>query len=109
MNTLFLLAALTSQLTFVTGQQGNIYTVEPVATLSADCQCSMKLSAIRSGTSGQSASNQSSQVFIKANEPVRLSRLSFNIDPGDNVLITVTLTDGKDLHLEKQWAPFGKT
>lgn len=108
MNTLLLLVALTNQLTFATQLQGNIYTIEPVATLSADCQCSMKLSATRSGAAGQSTSNQSSNVFIKANEAKTLSRLSMNIDPGDSVTITVTLTDGKDLHLEKQWSPSGK-
>lgn len=107
MNTLILLAALTNQLTFATQQQGNIYTIEPVAMLSADCQCTMKLSARRSGASGQSTSQQSSNVFIKANEPAKLTRLSLNIDSGDSVTIIVSLTDGKDLHLEKQWTPSG--
>ncbi|MCT4704285.1 curli assembly protein CsgC [Enterobacteriaceae bacterium H20N1] len=107
MHTLILLAALSNQLTFDTRQEGNIYTIEPVATLTTDCQCSMKLAAIRSGTSGQSSSNQRASVSIKANEPIKLASLRLNIDPGDNVTITVTLTNGKDINLEKQWAPPG--
>ncbi|RJT18516.1 curli assembly chaperone CsgC [Buttiauxella izardii] len=108
MHTLLLLAALGNQLTFDTQQQGDIYTIVPVATLTQDCQCQYKLTAKRSGSNGQSNSSQSSQVFIKANEPAKLSRLSLNISPGDNVTITVTVTDGKDIHLEKQWAPPGR-
>lgn len=107
MHTLLLLAALSNQLTFDTQQQGNIYTIEPVATLTQDCQCTFKMTALRSGSNGQSNSSQSSQVFIKANEPAQLSRLSLNISPGDSVTITVTVTNGKDIHLEKKWAPPG--
>jgi curli production protein len=108
MHTLILLAALSNQLSFNTQQQGNIYTIEPVATLTTDCQCSMTLSATRSGTAGQSTSNQRSSVSIKANEPIKLTSLSLNIDPGDSVTIKVTLTDGKGLQLENQWTPPGK-
>ncbi|WP_435954297.1 curli assembly chaperone CsgC [Dryocola sp. BD626] len=108
MHTLILLAALSNQLTFATQQQGNIYTIEPVATLTSDCRCSMTLAATRSGAAGQSTSSQQSSVQIKANQPIKLTSLSLNIDPGDSVAITVTLTDGKDIHLEKQWTPPGK-
>lgn len=108
MHTLILLAALSNQLTFTTQQQDNIYTIEPVATLTTDCQCSMTLAATRSGSSGQSTSKQRSSVFIKANQPIKLTSLSLNIDPGDTVTVTVTLTDGKSINLEKQWAPPGK-
>lgn len=108
MHTLILLAAFSSQLIFDTHQQGNIYTIEPVATLSSDCQCSMKLTATRSGKSGQSTSNQRSTVSIKANQPIKLARLKLNIDPGDKVILTVTLTNGKDIYLEKEWVPSGR-
>ncbi|MCT4706054.1 curli assembly protein CsgC [Enterobacteriaceae bacterium H11S18] len=108
MHTLILLAALSNQLSFTTQQQGNIYTIEPVATLTADCQCAMKLAATRAGAGGSSTSHQRSTVFIRANEPSKLTTLSLNIDPGDTVSITVTLSDGKDLHLEKQWVMPGK-
>ncbi len=107
MHTLILLAALSNQLTFATQQQGNIYTIEPVATLTSDCQCSMKLTATRSGKAGQSSSNQLSNVAIKANEPIKLARLSLNIDPGDKVILSVTLTNGKDINLQKTWVPPG--
>jgi curli production protein len=108
MYTIILLAALGNQLIFDTQQQGDMYTIVPVATLTQDCQCSFKLTAVRAGISGQSNSSQSNSVFIKANQPVKLSRMSFNISPGDNVTITATITDGKDIHLEKQWSPPGK-
>jgi curli production protein len=108
MHTLILLAALANQLTFDTRQQGNIFTIEPVATLTTDCRCAMKLTAMRSGKAGQSTSSQSSTVAIKANEPIKLARLSLNIDPGDSVTLTVTLTDGKDINLQQQWTPPGK-
>ncbi|NIY47025.1 curli assembly chaperone CsgC [Cedecea colo] len=108
MHTLILLAALSNQLTFDIQQQGNVYTIEPVATLTSDCQCSMKLTATRSGKAGQSTSSQRSSVSIKANEPIKLARLSLNIDPDDSVTLTVTLTNGKDINLEKQWVPTGR-
>lgn len=108
MHTLVLLAALSSQLTFNTRQQENIYTITPVATLAADCQCTMTLVANKSGTSGQSTSRQSSELFIKAHEEIALSQLSLNIDPGDSVTVTVTLSDGKAFHLEQQWRESGK-
>lgn len=108
MHTLLLLAALGNQLTFDTQQQGNVYTIVPVATLTQDCQCMVKLTAKSSGAAGQSNSSQSNHMFIKSNEPTQLSRLSLTLSPGDNVTIMVTVSDGKDIHLEKQWASPGK-
>lgn len=108
MHSLILLAALANQLTFITGQQGNIYTIEPVVTLTADCQCAVSLAATRTGAAGSSTSSQRSSLFIKANQPVRITRLSLNIDPGDSVSVVVKVTDGKDLQLENEWLPPGK-
>lgn len=108
MHTLLLLAALGNQLTFDTQQQGNTYIIEPVATLTQDCQCMVKLTAQSSGTAGQSNSSQSKPVFIKGNQPTKLSRMSLELSPGDRVTILVTVTDGKDIHLEKQWASPGR-
>jgi curli production protein len=104
MHTLLLLAALGNQLTFDTQQQGNVYTVVPMATLTQDCQCTVKLTALSSGTAGQSNSSQSNHIFIKSNEPTKLSFLRLTLSPGDRITIMVTVTDGKDIHLEKQWA-----
>ena len=108
MHTLILLAALSNQLTFSTQQQGNVYTIEPVATLTTDCRCAMQLAATRAGAGGSSTSSQRTTLFIKANEPIRLTSLSLNIDPGDTVSITVTLSDGNNINLEKQWVMPGK-
>lgn len=107
MHTLLLLAALGNQLTFDTQQKGNVYTIEPVATLTQDCQCMVKLTALSAGVSGQTNSSQSNPVFIKANEPTKLSKMSLKLSPGDSVTITVSVSDGKDIHLEKQWASPG--
>lgn len=109
MHTLVLLAALSSQLTFNTRQQENIYTITPVATLAADCQCILTLVATKTGPSGKSSSHQSSELFIKAHQAVDLSQLSLNIDPGDSVTVTVTLSDGKAFHLQQQWQKPGKS
>ncbi|WBM69268.1 curli assembly chaperone CsgC [Buttiauxella sp. WJP83] len=107
MHTLLLLAALGNQLTIDTQQQGNIYTIVPVATLTQDCQCRVKLTALSSGASGQTNSSQSNNVFIKGNEPTKLSHMSLTLTPGDHVTISVSVTDGKDIHLEKQWSSPG--
>ncbi|NIF32374.1 curli assembly protein CsgC [Enterobacter sp. Cy-643] len=109
MHTLVLLAALSSQLTFNTRQQENIYTITPIAMLAADCRCTMTLVATKTGPSGKSSSHQSSELFIKAHQTVDLSQLSLNIDPGDNVTVTVILSDGKAFHLEQQWQNPGKS
>lgn len=105
---LFLLAALGNQLTFDTRQQGNTYTIVPVATLAQECECRVKLTPMSSGASGQSNSSQSSTVLIKANQPTPLSQMQLTLSAGDSITIMVSVTDGKEIHLEKQWASPGQ-
>jgi curli production protein len=58
MNTLILLAALSSQITFQTSQQGNMTTIIPQVTLTESCDCQVQIVSLREGQSGQSSSRQ---------------------------------------------------
>lgn len=107
MNTLILLAALSSQITFKTSQQGNMTTIIPQVILTEPCECQVQIVSLRQGQGGQSSSRQQNTLFIPANQTIDLMRLSLNIDSGDKVNITVTVFDGKSLHLSQQWSPAG--
>ncbi|WP_426722367.1 curli assembly chaperone CsgC [Enterobacter cloacae complex sp. 310G5] len=108
MNTLILLAALSSQITFQTSQQGNMTTIIPQVTLTESCDCQVQIVSLREGQSGQSSSRQQNTLFIPSNQAIDLMRLSLNISAGDTVTIVVTVTDGKALHLSQQWSPGGR-
>ncbi|CZU34908.1 curli assembly protein CsgC [Enterobacter ludwigii] len=107
MNTLILLAALSSQITFKTSQQGNMTTIIPQVILTEPCECQVQIVSLRQGQGGQSSSRQQNTLFIPANQTIDLMRLSLNIDSGDKVNITVIVSDGKSLHLSQQWSPAG--
>mgnify|MGYP001102374100 CR=1 FL=1 len=103
MNTLILLAALSSQITFKTSQQENMTTIIPQVTLAQSCDCQVQIVSLREGQGGQSSSRQQNTLFIPANQPIDLTRISLNIRSGDAVKIIVTVSDGKSLHLSQQW------
>jgi curli production protein len=105
MNTLILLAALSSQITFKTSQQENMTTIVPQVTLAQSCDCQVQIVSVREGQGGQSSSRQQNTLFIPANQTIDLMRLSLNINTGDTVKIVVTVSDGKSLHLSQQWSP----
>jgi len=107
MNTLLLLAALYSQITFQTSQQGNMTTIIPQVTLTEPCECQVQILSTRQGAGGQSSSQQQNTLSIPANQTIDLTRLSLNIGAGDSVKISVTVSDGKSLHLSQQWSPPG--
>lgn len=107
MHTLLLLAALSSQITFQTSQQGEMTTIIPQVTLSEPCECQVQVISSRQGSGGQSTSQQRNTVSIPANQTIDLTRLRLNITAGDSVKITVTVSDGKSLHLSQQWSPPG--
>jgi curli production protein len=109
MHTLILLAALSSQITFDTAQQGEMYTITPRVVLSENCVCQVQILATREGEGGQSRTQQRKTIEFTANQPTSLMRLSMNISPQDNVNITVTVTDGHSLHLSQQWSPQNRT
>ena len=103
MNTLILLAALSSQITFKTSQQGNMTTIIPQVILTEPCECQVQIVSLRQGQGGESSSRQQNTLFIPANQTIDLMRLSLNINAGDTVKIVVTVSDGKSLHLSQQW------
>jgi hypothetical protein len=49
MNTLILLAALSSQITFKTSQQENMTTIIPQVTLTESCDCQVQIVSLREG------------------------------------------------------------
>lgn len=105
MSTFILLAALASQITFSTSQQANVTTIIPQVTLADACECQVEVLSVRQGQGqgGQSTSRQKNTLFIPANQPIDLTRISLNIRSGDAVKIIVTVSDGKSLHLSQQW------
>ena len=105
MSTFILLAALASQITFSTSQQENLTTIIPQVTLADACECQVEVLSVREGQGGKSTSRQKNTLFIPANQTIDLMRLSLNIGTGDTVNITVTVSDGKSLHLSQQWSP----
>lgn len=105
MHPLLLLAALSSQITFDTQRQGEMYIITPQIILTQACVCQVQISAVRSGESGQSTTQQRNTLNFNANQLTPLSRMSMNISPQDTVKITVTVSDGNSLHLSRQWSP----
>ncbi|EWC54071.1 curli assembly protein CsgC [Escherichia coli EC096/10] len=105
MNALLLLAALSSQITFNTTQQGDMYTIIPEVTLTQSCLCRVQILSLREGSSGKSQTKQEKTLSLPANQPIALTKLSLNISPDDRVKIVVTVSDGQSLHLSQQWPP----
>ena len=95
MNALLLLAALSSQITFNTTQQGDVYTIIPEVTLTQSCLCRVQILSLREGSSGQSQTKQEKTLSLPANQPIALTKLSLNISPEDRVKIVVTVSDGQ--------------
>ncbi|WP_437890882.1 curli assembly chaperone CsgC [Phytobacter sp. V91] len=108
MHTLMLLAALSSQITFNSAHEGDMYTIIPQVVLSEHCVCQVQILTTKQGESGESRTQQRKTVEFAANQPTSLMRLSMNISPQDDVNITVTVTDGNALHLSQQWSPQNK-
>lgn len=108
MNTLILLAALASQIGFDAHQQGATWTITPQVTLTEDCDCRVQLETARHGVSGNSTTRQSARVTIKAGAPFALSQITLSAQPGDDVTVTVTVTDGQAVNLSRQWSPPGR-
>ena len=105
MNTLVLLAALSSQITFQTSQENGMLTIIPQVTLSESCLCQVQILTLRKGQGGQSTSQQRNTLTLPANQTIDLSRISVNAGPDDAIKMVVTVSDGKSLHLSQQWPP----
>lgn len=105
MNTLLLLAALSSQITFQTSQENGVLTIIPQVTLTESCLCQVQIVTLRKGQGGQSTSQQRNTLTLPANRTVDLSRISVNAGPDDAINMVVTVSDGNSLHLSQQWPP----
>lgn len=103
MNTLVLLAALSSQITFQTTEANGMLTIIPQVTLTEPCQCQVQILTSRKGQGGQSTSQQRNTLSLPANQTTELSRVTVNAGPEDAIEVVVTVSDGKALHLSQQW------
>ncbi|ORJ49269.1 Curli assembly protein CsgC [Kluyvera intermedia] len=103
MNTLLLLAALSSQITFDTNRVGDMYTITPQVLLTENCVCQVQILATREGQGGRSRTQQRKTIQFIANQPTSLMRLSMNIEAQDSVDIVVTVTDGQSVNVSRHW------
>ena len=103
MHPFLLVAALASQITFLTERQQDIYTITPQVVVTQPCVCQIQILTVHAGVSGQSNTQQRKTLSLHANQPTKLARLSMNISPKDTVKVVVTVTDGANLHLVQQW------
>ena len=79
MNTLLLLAALSSQITFNTTQQGDVYTIIPGKSLLLNLVCAEYNIVPARRQLGQSQTKQEKTLSLPANQPIALTKLSLNI------------------------------
>ena len=84
MNTLILLAALSSQITFKTSQQENMTTIIPQVTRRSRVIVRFRLFPFGKGR-GTKFVPTAKYPFIPANQTIDLMRLSLNINAGDTV------------------------
>ncbi len=80
MNALLLLAALSSQITFNTTQQGDVYTIIPEVTLTQSCLCRVQILSLREGSSGQSQTKQEKTLSLPAKEGANKQVISSQAD-----------------------------
>ena len=102
MVSLLLAAALSQPLWFDVQHQGNIYAITPMAHLSVTCECQVQITFQKIGQAGTSKSHQQGRLAITGDEDIALSRMKFTLDSHEKALITLTLTDGKQLAFEKR-------
>lgn len=102
MYSLLLAAALSQPLWFDIQHQGQIYAITPMAHLPATCECQVQITFQKIGQAGTSTSHQQGRLAIAGDEDIALSRMKFTLDNNEKALITLTLTDGKQLAFEKR-------
>ncbi|MFX2829058.1 curli assembly chaperone CsgC, partial [Escherichia coli] len=71
MNALLLLAALSSQITFNTTQQGDMYTIIPEVTLTQSCLCRVQILSLRE-VKWSTKTGHRVRVFSSIDFPIRL-------------------------------------
>lgn len=98
-----LIAAVLSQpLWFVHQQQGQRYTVTPMAHLTTECACRVLVRFKKQTQAGSSTSQQQGNIAIAANNDVALSNMQFRLEQGDTAEITVSISDGRQVAFEQR-------
>ncbi|HCU15358.1 thin aggregative fimbriae synthesis protein [Hafnia paralvei ATCC 29927] len=102
MHPLLIASVLSNQLWFDTTQEGQYYILKPMASITNSCVCNITVDIIRHGLHGESISQQTGTVQLTANRKHALGQMSFSVLQGDWLQVTVVLTDGDSVRLEKQ-------
>lgn len=102
MHTFLIASVLSNQLWFDTTQEGQYYILKPMAAVTNSCVCNIAVDIIRRGVHGESTSQQKGTVQLIANRKQALGQMSFPVLQGDWLQVTVVLTDGDKMRLEKQ-------
>lgn len=108
MQSLILASVMIGKLAFETQKEKEIITIMPVVTLPVACQCQVTIEMSRKGQTGQSTSRQQSTVGIPQQMPHKLAKMVINAAPGDDIKITVDVSDGKEVHLRDTWSLAGQ-
>ncbi|KAA1046506.1 curli assembly chaperone CsgC [Pseudocitrobacter sp. 73] len=103
MPALIFAAMVIGTLSFESKREGDQVTVIPMVTLPVECQCEVSMDTERQGTSGTSRSRQKSVLVIQARRPQALATLILTPSPGDNVVVTVHVSDGRNIDLTQTW------
>lgn len=102
MHTLLIASLLSNQLWFDTTQDGQYYVLTPMASVTTSCLCHIDVDVIRRGIHGESSSRQKGAIQLMANQKQALGQMSFPVQQGDWLQVTIVLTDGDKLRIEKQ-------
>lgn len=82
--------------------EGNLYQITPMAQLKRACTCQIDFNVTHRGAAGQSTSRQHNTVVLTPDTAQPLGLVKLSVNAGDLTQVVVTLTDGDQLHLEKQ-------
>ncbi|MCD1125907.1 curli assembly protein CsgC [Jinshanibacter sp. LJY008] len=103
-----LAAALSNQLWFSTQQDAGNYTITPMVNLDSNCECTVSIEVQRKGSQGESRSLQQSHISLEGKKERALGQMKLNISQDDRVNITVTLSNGGNIEMKKQWSSSSK-
>ncbi|MEB4674014.1 hypothetical protein MXL54_04400 [Enterobacteriaceae bacterium G50] len=100
---LILAAMVVGTLSFDAKKEGDQVTVVPRVMLPVECQCEVSMETERQSASGISRSRQKSMLVIQARKPHALATLILTPAAGDNVVVTVRVSDGREINLTETW------
>ncbi|MCS2163088.1 curli assembly protein CsgC [Scandinavium sp. H11S7] len=105
MQSIILAALVVGKLSFDTHREKEMLTIIPMITLPVACECQVTVETQRKGDSGQSISRQQSMVSIPSDTPLSLGTLMINAPSSDEIQISVTVSNGKEVNLSNSWSP----